>query len=232
MGRRGNQGAFSSVANQMELKTGEMPTLAAAASKLGRNQGDINAIVRTGIARRDAPIFSGKCAYQSTSTSLSGQELLVRMPLKFVESAHTMAKLTPLSGQESLARRRLPSWAGGHVTVDGFAPYVALQRIAKIQWCIYRDGHWDPCHKLVPRKLKAEFCIGLSGRVCGREIFRVHKCRKCYYDPEEKKMREEKKAARPKCRIDGCGGNELRSYGLFKNIISKALKTLRHRRRY
>ena len=109
MGRRGNQGAFSSVANQMELKTGEMPTLAAAASKLGRNQGDINAIVRTGIARRDAPTFSGKCAYQATSTSLSGQELLVRMPLKFVESMHTMAKLTPLSGQESLARRACDS---------------------------------------------------------------------------------------------------------------------------
>ncbi len=27
-------------------------------------------------------------------------------------------------------------------------------------------------------------------------------------------MRKEKKAARPKCRIDGCGGIELRSFGM------------------
>ncbi len=64
LGRRGNQGAVRSVANQMKLKTGEMPTLASAASKLGRSggkrgfQGNIDAIVRTGIARReDAPTF-------------------------------------------------------------------------------------------------------------------------------------------------------------------------------
>ncbi len=46
----------------MELKTGEMPTLVAAASELGRrgNQSNINAIVRTGIALEDAPTFSGK----------------------------------------------------------------------------------------------------------------------------------------------------------------------------
>jgi hypothetical protein len=48
----------------MKLKTGEMPTLAAAASELGRSggkrgfQGNIDAIVRTGIARRkNAPTF-------------------------------------------------------------------------------------------------------------------------------------------------------------------------------
>ena len=63
-GKRGNKGTVRSVANQMELKTGEMPTLASAASKLGRSgekhgfQGNINAIVRTGIARREnAPTF-------------------------------------------------------------------------------------------------------------------------------------------------------------------------------
>jgi hypothetical protein len=48
----------------MKLKTGKMPTLASATSKLGRSggkrgfQGNIDAIVRTGIARREnAPTF-------------------------------------------------------------------------------------------------------------------------------------------------------------------------------
>ena len=42
-GRRANQGAVSSVANQMELETGEMPTLKKAASELGSraNQGTV-----------------------------------------------------------------------------------------------------------------------------------------------------------------------------------------------
>jgi hypothetical protein len=37
-------------------------------------------------------------------------------------------------------------------------------------------------------------------------------------------MREEKKAARPKCIIDGCGGNELRSYGLFKKHYKQSIE--------
>jgi hypothetical protein len=79
---------------------------------------------------------------------------------------------------------------------------------------IYTDGLCSRCHDLVPMKLKAEFCTGVGRRVCGREIDHGNQCRKCYYDPEEKNMRKEKKAARSKCRIDGCGGNECRSYGL------------------
>jgi hypothetical protein len=45
-GSRGNQGAVRSVANQMELETGEMPTLAAAASELGSraNQGAVRSV--------------------------------------------------------------------------------------------------------------------------------------------------------------------------------------------
>jgi hypothetical protein len=88
----------------------------------------------------------------------------------------------------------------------------------------HKDGYCNPCDNLVPKKLKAELCIGVSGRVCGREIELVNQCRKCYYDPEEKKMREEKKAAIPKCRIDGCGGNELRSYGLCQTHYRKRNK--------
>jgi hypothetical protein len=88
----------------------------------------------------------------------------------------------------------------------------------------HKDGLCDPCHKLVPRKLKAELCIGVSGRVCGRKIEQVNQCFKCYYHPEEKKMREAKKAAIPKCRINGCGGNELRSYGLCKKHYKKSIE--------
>jgi hypothetical protein len=78
----------------------------------------------------------------------------------------------------------------------------------------YADGLCNPCHNRVPEKLKAEFCIGIGGRVCGREIYQGNQCRKCYNHPDEKKMREAKKAAKPKCTIDGCGRSELRSYGL------------------
>jgi hypothetical protein len=60
------------------------------------------------------------------------------------------------------------------------------------------DGHCGSCRKWVPKKLKAEFFI-------------VNQCYECHSHPEEKKMREEKKAARPKCTIDGCGVIEVRS---------------------
>jgi hypothetical protein len=45
-GRRGNEGAVCSVANQMELETGEKPTLKAAASELGRrgNEGAVRSV--------------------------------------------------------------------------------------------------------------------------------------------------------------------------------------------
>jgi hypothetical protein len=78
----------------------------------------------------------------------------------------------------------------------------------------HTDGLCQRCHDLVPKKLKAEFCIGVNGRVCGQKIERVNQCYKCYDHPEAKKMREEKKAAIPECRIDGCRGNEFRLYGL------------------
>ncbi len=42
-------------------------------------------------------------------------------------------------------------------------------------------------------------------------------------NPEAKKMREEEKAARPKCTINGCGGNEY-SYGLCVNHYGKSKK--------
>jgi hypothetical protein len=88
----------------------------------------------------------------------------------------------------------------------------------------HKDGHCDPCHKLVPKKLKTEFCIGVGGRICGRELYRVNQCRKCYEHPKEKKMREAKKAARQKCSIDGCIGNEIRSYRLCDKHDRKSVE--------
>ena len=125
-GLSGRQGAVCSVADQMKEKTGEMPTLAAAASDLGRrgNQGALDAIVRTGIARKDTPTFSGKRTYQGNI------DPIVRTGIAREDAPTFCGKRTydgnmPLSGQESLPRRRLLSWAGGHVTVEGFAPEVA-----------------------------------------------------------------------------------------------------------
>jgi hypothetical protein len=89
----------------------------------------------------------------------------------------------------------------------------------------HTDGLCNRCHDLVPTKLKAEFCTGVGGRVCGREmIHRGNQCRKCYDHPEAKKTRETKKAEKPKCRIDGCGVNEFRSYGLCDKHYRKRNK--------
>jgi hypothetical protein len=43
-------------------------------------------------------------------------------------------------------------------------------------------------------------------------------------------MREEKMAARPKCTIDGCGGIEVRLYGLRGKHYKKSVKKLTRQR--
>ena len=59
-GRRGNQGAVRSVANQMELKTGEVPTLVAAAYEMtslgGRRSQDSRRIGTRGCATENCKI--------------------------------------------------------------------------------------------------------------------------------------------------------------------------------
>ena len=80
---------------------------------------------------------------------------------------------------------------------------------------IYKDGHCLVCHDLLPKKLIMEFFIGVGGGGCEKvKFFRGNQCLTCYRHPDEKNMREAKKAAEPKCTIDGCGRNEYRSYGL------------------
>ena len=56
----------------MKEKTGLLPTLAAAASKLGRrgNQGALDAIIATGIAPENAPTFCGKRAYDGNIAAI------------------------------------------------------------------------------------------------------------------------------------------------------------------
>jgi hypothetical protein len=170
-GRRGNEGAVSSVANQMKEKTGEMTTMIAAASQLRSrgNQGALDALIlRTGIALEEAGGERGRRAQDNRRIGTRG-------------CATEKCKNT-------------------------------------IQ---HTDGLCGRCRDLVPKKLKAEFCIGVGGRECGGKIYRVNQCRKCYDHPEAKNMREEKKAAIPKCRIDGCGGNEVRSYRLCEKHYRK-----------
>ena len=96
-GRRGNQGAVSSVANQMKEKTGEMPTLEAA-------------------------------AYEMTS----------------------------LGGRRAQDSRR--------ICTKSCATENCKNTVHNI------DGLCDRCHKRVPKKSKAEFCIGVGDSVCGRGI--------------------------------------------------------------
>jgi hypothetical protein len=93
--------------------------------------------------------------------------------------------------------------------------------------------HTDRGLQLLPQtgtqEVKGGVLIGIGGMVCGRKIERVNQCYKCYDHPKAKKMREAKKAARPKCSIYGCGGNELDRTDCALNIIGKALKTLKQK---
>ena len=134
-GFSGHQGAVRSVTNQMKLKTREMPTLAAAASELGRRayQGTINAIVATGIAHKDAPTFSGKRGYQGRI------DAIVSTRIAHEDHAPTFSGKRGYQGRintivsTEIDREEAASKLGGwQQTVKGFAPKIALQRIAKI----------------------------------------------------------------------------------------------------
>ena len=173
----------------MELETGEMPTLAAAVSELGLrgDQGTLDTIVRKGIARKDAPTFCGKCA-----------------PNYKIDAIFR----TGIAREEAVSEGGRRSCDSRRICTISCATEKCKNTVQQI------GGYCGPCHNLVPKNIKAEFCIGVGGRLCGRKIERVNQCRKCYYDPEEKKMREAKKAAVPTSIIDGCRGNEVRSYGL------------------
>jgi hypothetical protein len=127
----GHEGAVRSIANQMELETGEMPTLVAAASELGRrgNQGAVRSIanqmeLKTGGCRhwrRRLPSWA-EGVTKARLTPLSRQEWIPRMPLHFVEGTHTTATLPPLLRQESIPRTHLFTLQGGYKTVEEFAP--------------------------------------------------------------------------------------------------------------
>ena len=188
-GRRGNQGAVKSVANQMKEKSGEMPTLAAAASELGSrgNQGALEATVRSGLPRKVAPRFNGKRIYDGRT------DAILRAGITLEEAAGELSRRA--NDNKRIGTRDCAT--------------ESCKNTIK-----HADGLCDLCHKRVPEKLKAEFCIGVGGRVCGREIELVNQCKKCYRHPDAKKMREAKKAEKSKCRINGCGGNEFRSYRL------------------
>jgi hypothetical protein len=187
--RSNQQCAVKSVTNQMKEKTGEMPTLVAAASELGSrgNQGALEATVRSGLPREVAPRFNGKRVYDGRT------DAILRAGITLGEAAGELSRRA--NDNKRIGTRDCAT--------------ENCQNTIK-----HADRLWDLCHKRVPEKFNAEFCIGVSGRVCGREIELVNQCKKCYRHPDAKKMREAKKAEKSKCRINGCGGNEFRSYGL------------------
>jgi hypothetical protein len=200
----GYQGAVRSVANQMKEKTGEMPTLKAEASEFGSrgNEGEVRSVAiqmkeKTG----EMPTLKAAASELGSRGNQGTLEaIILRTGIALEEAAGE-------KGRRANDNRRIGT--------RGCATENCKNTVHNI------DGLCDRCHDLVPTKLKAEFCTAVGGRVCGREIERGNQCINCYYDPEEKKMRKEKKAARPKCRIDGCGGNECRSYGLCQKHYRK-----------
>ena len=191
----------------MKEKTGVMPTLKAAASELGSRaiEGAVVSIAnqmkeKTG----EMPTLMAAASELGSEGNQGALEaIILRTGIALEEAAGE-------KGRRAQDSRRIGTRG------------CATENCKNTVQCI--DGHCQPCHDLVPKKLKAEFCTGVGGRVCGREIERVNQCRKCYEHPEEKKIREEKKAARPKCRIDGCRGNQFRSYGLCKKHYRKRNK--------
>ena len=133
-GFSGHQGVVRNVADQLVLKTVEMPTLAVAASELGRrgNQGAVRKVanqmkLKTGEMPTLAAVASelGRRGNQGALDVIVAKGTNPRRPLHFVEGTHTTATSTPLSGQELLLMRRHLSWAGGDVTVEEFAPTFA-----------------------------------------------------------------------------------------------------------
>jgi hypothetical protein len=213
LGSRGNQGAVRSVANQMKEKTGEMPTLAAVASELGSrgNEGAVRSVAnqmkeKTGEMPTLAVAASelGSRGKQGAVRSVANQtkEKTGEMPTP-AEAAYELGSRAGRRGQES---RR--------ICTISYATENCKNTVQQI------DVLCNPCHKRVPKKLKAAFCIsvGVGDRVCGREIFRVNQFIKCYYKPEAKKMREEEKAARPKCTIKGMKHHRSRLFPASSNI--------------
>ena len=197
----------------MKEKTGEMPTLAAAASELGSrgNEGAVRSVAnqmkeKTGemptlaVAASELGNRGNEGAFRSVANQMN--EKTGEMPTP-ADAAYELGSRAGRRGQDS---RR--------ICTISCATENCKNRVQQI------DVLCGPCHKRVPKKLKAVFCIivGVGDRVCGREIFRVNRCIKCYYKPEAKKMREEEKAARPKCNIKGMINHRSRLFPASSNI--------------
>jgi hypothetical protein len=231
LGSRGNQGAVGSITHQMKEKTGEMPTLMAAAFELGSrgNQGAVGSVAnqmkeKTGdmLTLKAAAFELGSRGNQGAVGSSANQmkEKTGEMPTLMAAASELGSRgnqgaleaiilRTGIALKEAAGEKGRRAQDSRRIGTRGSYATENCKNAMK-----YADGLCNPCHNRVPEKLKAEFCIGIGGRVCGREIYRGNQCTKCYYDPDEKKTREAKKAAKPKCTIDGCGRSELRSYGL------------------
>ena len=187
--------ALSSVSNQMKEKTGEMPSLDAAASKLGRraNQGAVCSVAnqmkeKTGIMP----------TLEAAASKLGRRGNQVRMD-KIVIAGIASKDASSFAGRRASDNRRI-------CTI-----FCATEKCKNTMQ--YKDGHCQLCHDLLP-KLITEFCIGVGsgGLVCEKvKFYQGNQCRTCDDHPDKKRMREAKKAAEPKCTIDGCRRTEYRS---------------------
>ena len=118
----------------MKLKIGIILTLAAAASELGSrgNQGNINAIVATGIAHEDAPTFSGKRGYQGRIDAIVSTRINHEDAPTFSGKRGYQGRINTIVSTEIDREEAASKLGGWQQTVKGFAPKIALQRIAKI----------------------------------------------------------------------------------------------------
>ena len=231
-GRRMNQCAVRSVANQMKEETGEMPTLDAAASELGIRaiQGAVRSVANqmkeeTGImpTLKAAASELGIRAIQGTVRSAANQMKEETGIMPTLEAAaselgrrlhkNRMDKIV----MTGTATKDAPSFAGRRANDNRRISTIFCATENCENTVQYKYGLCKRCHELLPKKkLITEFCIGVGGGGCEKvKFYRGNQCQTCYMHPDEKKMREAKKAADPKCTIHGCRRSEFRpSYGL------------------
>ncbi len=225
LGSRGNQGTVCSVAKQMKEKTGEMPTLVAAASELG-SRGNQRAVQSVAKQMKEKTGEMPTLATTASELGSRGNQGAVRsVANQMKEKSGEMPTLAAAASElGSRASRR--GQDSRRICTISCATENCKNTVQQI------DGLCNHCHKRVPKKLKVAFCIsiGIGDRVCGIEIHRGNQCRKCYFKPEAKKMREQEKAARPKCTIKGCVGNEFKSYELCRKLYKKSAEDAKAKR--
>ncbi len=204
----GYQGAVRSVANQMKEKTGEMPTLKAAASELGSRaiQGAVRSVAnqmkeKTGEmpTLKAAASELGSRAIQGAVRSVANQ-----MKEKTGEMPTLMAAASELGSRGREGKSAL-------YRISGNCAYPG---------CNYAISSGELCENHQPPKPimeQSDKCRVCSWVFDAKEQVRGGVCNACYYKPEaraaRKKVTAEKKATRGTCSTLGCNGTNIRGLG-------------------